>query len=233
MTTTEKSTRKWLNELVLELRIQNITGAAIGDTVAEVEAHLAETAEAPREAFGTPREYAATLNLPTDTSGRLTPQWWIKLATGLTLGFLGGLWLVPSGVAALKRDEGAVFPVGMVITLAVMVVVIGVTALTLDRFLRPGPYGLTLWFVAVAALVVSVTIFDGPLFTLNAWLAVAAGAVAVLIAVPLFPVFGAETEITDPRGQRSRYAVGRAASAGSWIWPVFALVAGTVAWFTA
>lgn len=48
----------WRDDLLLRLRLLDVPGARIGEVLAEVESHLAETGERPREAFGTPKEYA-------------------------------------------------------------------------------------------------------------------------------------------------------------------------------
>ena len=60
MESTRKATEQsWCEDLVLALRLRDVPGARIGEVLAEVQSHLAETGEDPREAFGTPREYAA------------------------------------------------------------------------------------------------------------------------------------------------------------------------------
>lgn len=53
-----KQDHKWLEALTLELRIHNISGAKIGDTLATVKEHLADSGESAQVAFGSPAEYA-------------------------------------------------------------------------------------------------------------------------------------------------------------------------------
>lgn len=48
----------WCDDLLLRLRMLSVPGPRIGEVLAEVQSHVAETGEPPREAFGTPREYA-------------------------------------------------------------------------------------------------------------------------------------------------------------------------------
>jgi len=60
-TTNMPATRKWLDELTLELRLKDVSGRSIGDALATVKEFLADSGQAPEEAFGTPREYAARL----------------------------------------------------------------------------------------------------------------------------------------------------------------------------
>lgn len=60
-TTNAAPRKKWLDELTMELRLKDFSGAAVGDALATVEEFLADSGQEPLEAFGTPREYAAEL----------------------------------------------------------------------------------------------------------------------------------------------------------------------------
>ena len=62
MTTTGIDTYR--RELVPALRAGNVPPERIGEIVAEVESHIADTGEDPREAFGPAREYAAGFRRP-------------------------------------------------------------------------------------------------------------------------------------------------------------------------
>jgi hypothetical protein len=81
-------------DLILALRLREVPGHRIGEIVAEVESHVADTGEDPVEAFGRPREYAAGL---TSEHGRRHPLLLIFLAA--TGGASG--WLIASGVFGL------------------------------------------------------------------------------------------------------------------------------------
>lgn len=48
----------WRDKLILALRLKDVPGTTIGEILAEVEAHVAETGETPEQAFGSPRDYA-------------------------------------------------------------------------------------------------------------------------------------------------------------------------------
>ncbi|MET1153763.1 hypothetical protein [Arthrobacter sp.] len=61
--TKTRSEQKWLDEMVLELRLLNVDGSRIGDAAATVREHLADSGEIPEEAFGDPTEYARSLGL--------------------------------------------------------------------------------------------------------------------------------------------------------------------------
>ena len=58
---TSWATEAWLAELARALRQGNAEGWLLGETVAELRAHLVETGEDPSAAFGTPAQYAAGL----------------------------------------------------------------------------------------------------------------------------------------------------------------------------
>lgn len=54
----------WIELFILELRMRRVSGAAIGDAVASVRELLADSGQSAEDAFGSPREYAALLDLP-------------------------------------------------------------------------------------------------------------------------------------------------------------------------
>ncbi|SDP16513.1 hypothetical protein SAMN04487905_102230 [Actinopolyspora xinjiangensis] len=56
---TAESAEKYRDELTFALRMRDVPADRIGDVLAEVDTHVAETGEGPVEAFGTPGEYAA------------------------------------------------------------------------------------------------------------------------------------------------------------------------------
>lgn len=49
----------WIVDFTLALRLRSVRGDAIGDAVAVVREHLADSGENATEAFGDPRSYAA------------------------------------------------------------------------------------------------------------------------------------------------------------------------------
>lgn len=53
--------RHWADEFTMELRARGVPGKEIGDALTHVESFCADAGEAASEAFGPPREYAATL----------------------------------------------------------------------------------------------------------------------------------------------------------------------------
>ena len=55
---------EWVDGFVTELSLSGASGRAIGDALLEVESHMAERGGSVVAEFGSPREYAASLDLP-------------------------------------------------------------------------------------------------------------------------------------------------------------------------
>ena len=89
MTTGETST-DYTRRLILALRLKDVPGDRIGEIVAEVESHVADTGEDPVEAFGTPRAYAASL-----VDEHRPDPWWvtaISIAAQASFSVAGKRW---------------------------------------------------------------------------------------------------------------------------------------------
>lgn len=112
--TTETSTYR--RDLVLALRMRHVPGDRIGDIVAEVESHVADTGEDPVEAFGPPREYAASI-APATRGSRLTA--WALTLSGAAVG-----WLIAVSVVQLVQGEAKGLPGGVPAWLALLVAVL-------------------------------------------------------------------------------------------------------------
>lgn len=88
--TDEKTMTKYRESLIMALRLKDVHGDRIGQIVAEVESHVADTGEGPTEAFGTPRDYATHL-----TAGHRKEPWWHTVIGALPAGIAG--WFVAQG----------------------------------------------------------------------------------------------------------------------------------------
>ncbi len=106
------STETYRRELVQALRLRDVAPERIGEIVAEVESHVAETGEDPREAFGPARDYASSVTRPRPRGSWVSS--WALIALSAVCG-----WLISRGVFGLVRDEplyglpaGAVLAVG-------------------------------------------------------------------------------------------------------------------------
>jgi hypothetical protein len=101
----------WCDDLLLRLRLLDVPGPRIGEVLAEVQSHVAETGEHPRQAFGTPKEYAGEVAaalgmtrqgaLRTLRRGLRWPDLVIALVTGLAaFALASGLWSLGAGEAS-------------------------------------------------------------------------------------------------------------------------------------
>jgi hypothetical protein len=98
MTTTGIDTYR--RELVPALRAGNVPPERIGEIVAEVESHVADTGEDPREAFGPARDYAAGFRHPRSRA---------SVAASVATTLVGALcgFLVAVGIIGLVDGEPA------------------------------------------------------------------------------------------------------------------------------
>ncbi|MDO5677255.1 MAG: hypothetical protein Q4G35_07075 [Propionibacteriaceae bacterium] len=105
----------YVDDLALELRLLDVPGTKIGEILAEVQAHVAETGEDPREAFGPVKDYAAeraraagTAVGPDDQKGsgfaRLFRGHWLMAIGGFLYTALAAFFLI-NGVLALLWDK--------------------------------------------------------------------------------------------------------------------------------
>lgn len=69
-----KTQRQWCEDFVLELRLRDVPGPEIGECLAEVEGHCAETGETPEQAFGDPVGYARRIDEESSPE-RVTGVW--------------------------------------------------------------------------------------------------------------------------------------------------------------
>lgn len=154
--TSIQTDREWFDDFILALRLRDVRGAAIGDAVAVVRGHVADTGESAQEAFGEPRAHAGQLELPTVPGiGPMDPQ-----VMGPALSLLGLLAFAPA-VSALFAGTSMGFslpqlllflvPVAAVLGLPcyfnvgvrhlwvfAVVFVLAVVAATASGFLSPG-----------------------------------------------------------------------------------------------
>lgn len=60
-----QTTESWIKDFILTLRLRDVRGDAIGDAVAVVRTHVADSGQDALTTFGDPRAYAEDLELPT------------------------------------------------------------------------------------------------------------------------------------------------------------------------
>ncbi|MGY1595023.1 hypothetical protein ACI79D_23865 [Geodermatophilus sp. SYSU D00708] len=91
----------WCDDLLLRLRMLDVPGSRIGEVLAEVQSHVAETGENPQQAFGTPKEYAGEV---AGALGITTGGPWRTLRRGLRWSDL--VVAVVTGLAAFSLADG-------------------------------------------------------------------------------------------------------------------------------
>jgi len=90
-TTRHTSAADYTQRLILALRLHEVPGDRIGEIVAEVQSHVADTGEDPVDAFGSPRAYAASL-----VDEHRPSAWWTTALTVAASGLAG--WLLAQGM---------------------------------------------------------------------------------------------------------------------------------------
>jgi hypothetical protein len=126
--TQDHDTERYAQQLLLALRGREVPSERIAEVVAEVESHVSETGEDPREAFGSPSAYAATV------AGARTFGWRtaIAVAVGALAGYTAAEVTFTFGRGA---DDVHGIPVGTAAVVAVALVAL--TAVLAQRHHRP------------------------------------------------------------------------------------------------
>ncbi|WP_420174727.1 hypothetical protein [Luteococcus sp. OSA5] len=237
MTAKQLTDKQWLDEMIIELRLRNVRGPAIGDAVAAVETHCAESGESASEAFGHPREYARALEFPAGQIAHTAPAQSVCLMSPIAIGLVG-LYLVPGIVLALFTHEPVAVKWGDIATLALMAVVVvllarvpGVLRAIMQRWINAALIlggGITL--LTMTQVLLDVTAFRVPL-----WLAAVVCLVALAASVMRMrhTIDTEQDLIIDPRTRRPMNpAIARAAS---WIFVISAVGLGLLSaiplWF--
>ncbi len=104
----------WRDDFIVEMRMADVPGDRIGDALATVDAHCADTGENADEAFGTPRTYARSL-----TSETPPRRLGATFAVGIILGLLGML-TVPRAVTAWITGTDVTISAGDAVALAIV-----------------------------------------------------------------------------------------------------------------
>lgn len=230
MTSTDTTTRQWLDEMVVELRLRDVRGDAIGDAVAAVESHVADSGETPAEAFGDPRAYVRSLEFPAAAVHHHDGTDWLRMLAPTAAGLVG-VYPVPGIVGALAGHTSVAVRWGELAALALLAVIclvlVRVPGVLRAVLHRPVTAVLVLGG-AITVLTLLQVLLDGVALRVPAWLAVVV-AVAALAA----SVVGLRRQVTtdddpvvDPRtGRRTSPAL---ATATSWVFVAAAAGLGLV-----
>lgn len=199
-------TDTYVNQLVLALRMRDVPGERIGQVVAEVEAHVAESREAPVDAFGSVEQYAervlAALDQPAITRHRrvlrgMLTAWPITLAA----------MLVTDGVAGLAFDQQVELNAGKLVLFGLLPPAAAFLVQLIGRQKRPSwPTGLGVALLLAGVFSVPWLLPQRVLATYPAWAALTAG---VLLVAGTVPWAIRPDRIIDPRDGRNRYPMPR------------------------
>ncbi|KNC19057.1 hypothetical protein AC792_08580 [Arthrobacter sp. RIT-PI-e] len=197
----QTSDKKWFDQLILELRLRQVTGHAIGDTIATAREHLSDTGQHAEQAFGPARDYAQSLELPHAPKN----EWVRKALWPSLLGLLAFLIFNQALVSWVQSEPLLVSPAQLVL-LALPVVLIAFLPLYLDAVIR------RLWasiaISAMGALSGLLSTIVTPTERAEAWLAIEPlpwliGSALIMVILSLRSTFWAplttpEDGITDP-----------------------------------
>lgn len=125
--------RKWAEKMVIELRLQGVSGPAIGAALAEVESHCAESRQTANAAFGDPVEYARSLELKPDPGQEPAA---IGRAVAPIIVQVIGFFAVLTAVPALRRGTPVEVQAGQVVWLLAFLAVAAGLVLAAESILR-------------------------------------------------------------------------------------------------
>jgi hypothetical protein len=190
---------EWADAFVVELRLADVPGAVIGDALAEVGSHCAESGESPHDAFGDPVEYARSLDLPagpqvgTPSLGSAVP--WALQALGVLL--------VAAAAPPLAEGEPFTVTTGHVaaaVLLAAALVALQRWGTAMLRLVVSRP--VVAWLVVMAhfgLLVAVLALADGVVAKVPAGAALAVGGAALLAGtVWVLAVLRRDVPVDDP-----------------------------------
>lgn len=188
-----KDRQRWLDELVVELRLLDVDGRAIGDAVASAREFLVDAQVPAEQAFGSPREYAQELDLRPQARGDGLRRTVVVAAVDV-LGFLA--FVFAAGPA--WRGERFDLDTGTAVLVLTVIVLVLLTPRMLPVVLRATPWRIGLGAAAVFAFQVAVVfqLGDVRLVSMPAWPLAVLGMV-VLIA-SLVRAWRTRAELDDP-----------------------------------
>ncbi|WP_374928671.1 hypothetical protein [Kytococcus sedentarius] len=232
---TDRTTRDWLDELIVELRLRNVRGDAIGDAVTSVESHLAESGETAPEAFGYPREYAASLEFAPSQFTDHTPAAWARTLAPVVTGLIG-LTLATDAVPGLRDGHALELSWGRLAMLVLLTLVLVVVARAIGPLLRHPVLGAVALGTLVLALGLLPTLWDATALSVSAVAALVVG--IGFLAASVVTAYRQRTQpadpVTDPLTGTDRSdkadPLGLASGLGPWVFVLATAGLGAVAW---
>lgn len=231
----------WAETLLLELRLRGVDGARIGEVLAEVDSHCAESGQTAHEAFGPADAYAVSLALP-GAAGSDIRAALASVGGGLaqSVGMLGLLWAYDAWLGGDRLDV----TVGQLALVAGLAATLAAVASHTDAVLRATfRHPVRVWLltmVHVGLTVALLLLLDGVAFRLEASWTLVAG-LALLLAGTVLQVRGQGPDVDDPvvapfgRASREDRREGRSSRlitrAPAFVLPVLTVVLLAVTWW--
>lgn len=235
-TRTSSETAAWLQDLAVELRLRDVKGEAIGDAVASVESHLADSGESPSEAFGDPREYAASLEFTPDQYVSTAPADWARALAPVACGVLG-LMLTLDALPGVRDGHPLEVTWGRLAALALLVLIVTVAARSLRTMLERPAVSILAFATGVLALGLLPVLWNAVAFTAPAGIAL--GVAGLLLAASVITAYRqtrseAADRVTDPVTGTDRYPAPRdvrpAQALAPWVFMLAAVGFGAITW---
>jgi len=135
----------YTDDLVFELRMLEVPGTRIGEILAEVQSHIAETGEDPVDAFGPVKDYArerAGLEVAAQQGGFLTRLFhghWLMFLAGLAYTFIAARLMIGGGMALASERFESPFGLNPWAALIIGVVLLAAWGVWLLRLLKADP----------------------------------------------------------------------------------------------
>ncbi len=129
--TTPHVDKHWRDDFVVAMRLQDASGQQIGDALATVDVHCAESGETAEEAFGDATAYAASLAPQQAATSGLGASF----AVGMFMGLVGMI-VVPRAVDDWLMGTAFAVTIGDIVALAV-VLALASTVMALPRLVLP------------------------------------------------------------------------------------------------
>jgi hypothetical protein len=223
----ETTDKKWFDELVLELRLRQVHGSAIGDTVASARELLGDTGQRAEEAFGPARVYAAALELPSAPQNE-----WVRRALWPSLLGLLAFLLFNQAVVSWVRSEQMLVSPAQLALVATPVVLIAFLPLYLTAVIR------RIWaLMALSAICALAGLLSGvvaPTAQAEAWLAIdplpwLIGSALIMVVLSIMNTIRSlrpnNDDIVDPRSTTHSNGTGTKIIVviTNWLFPLLAL----------
>ena len=206
----------WVEAFVLEQRLIGVPGRAIGDGLAVVQSHVAESGEEARDAFGDPVAYARE-SAPSERVGELSAGWFVASGLGLV-----GMLLAVRSFGDLLAGEPVQVTAGLLVLLTLAGAGLVGLAVAGDRVLSlvvRRPVTATLLFVLHFALMVgALLLLPATVLTVPAAAALAVGLVLLVVGSALEARSVGRGELEDPiTGPDQAQPATRRPSRSSWL----------------